>query len=239
MASIQDDRGYNQGFQNTPALRLRTERRASFIAGQMPHTGAARALEIGCGTGEMAALVARKTKYHVLGIDLCEKFICEAKTLYSIPNLAFQVADFSVNNETLLTTLGTFDCVFGNGILHHLVRDMSGILRRIKGLLKPKGRLVFLEPNLLNPYCALIFGIKPLRRWARLEPDEMAFTRRYIRSEIEQVGFSNVDCKYRDFLLPNTPEKLIHSAIRIGDVAEKIPLLSWLSQSLFISAERS
>ena len=44
---------------------------------------------------------------------------------------------------------------------------------------------------------------------ARLEPEEMAFTPRFIQRKLTTAGFCQVRAITRDFLLPNTPARLI------------------------------
>jgi 2-polyprenyl-3-methyl-5-hydroxy-6-metoxy-1,4-benzoquinol methylase len=67
-----------------------------------------------------------------------------------------------------------FDCIVGNGILHHLYPKIDDALVKIHHLLKPGGRIVFRESNIYNPYVYLIFDCSSMRRRARLEPDETA-----------------------------------------------------------------
>ena len=69
----------------------------------------------------------------------------------------------------ILAPLGQFDLVCGNGILHHLVVRLPEVLALLHRLTTSGGGLAFIEPNLLNPYCAFIFGTRLGRRWARLE----------------------------------------------------------------------
>lgn len=233
MASIQDERGYNQGFKPSPAMIVRTRRRVDFITGQFATGSTGDILEIGCGTGEFAAEIATRIQGEVTGIDISPKFIELARKQFVAPNLRFEVADFK--NPSFSQT---FDYIIGNGILHHLYYNLDSSLSCIHGLLRPGGKIVFLEPNLLNPYCWLIFKTAPLRKWARLEPDEMAFSRRFIASRLRRLGFTDVLVKYRDFLLPNTPRSLVGLVIALGEVAEKMPMFKNLSQSLFISATR-
>ena len=136
------------------------------------------------------------------------------------------------------TDLGVhpFDYIVGNGILHHLYYDLDASLKKMRELLSVDGRLIFLEPNLHNPYVYLIFSYDRLRRLAKLEPDEMAFTRSYIATRLEGAGFSDITIEYRDFLVPGTPDPLIRPVVRIGDTAERLPGVKHLSQSLLISA---
>jgi hypothetical protein len=79
-------------------------------------------------------------------------------------------------NDSVMAASRHFDMVCGNGILHHLILRLPDVLRALYSVTRSNGGLAFIEPNFLNPYCALIFGTKFGRRWAKLEPDEMAFT---------------------------------------------------------------
>jgi 2-polyprenyl-3-methyl-5-hydroxy-6-metoxy-1,4-benzoquinol methylase len=236
MASIKDDRGYNQGFKPSPALEIRTRRRADYIIGKLGAEKGDKILEIGCGTGEMSFLLAKKSQAEVIGTDICESFITQAKKEHQLGNLSFEVMDF--NNQKLLEGR-KFDFIVGNGILHHLYKNLDLALLSIRRLLKPGGRIVFLEPNILNPYCFLVFNFNSFRRLANLEPEEMAFTKGFIIRKLKAAGFSGILVEHRDFLLPNTPKQLINPLIRLGGLAEKLPLVRLSSQSIFISARRS
>jgi ubiquinone/menaquinone biosynthesis C-methylase UbiE len=235
MASIKDDRGYNQGFMPNQALEIRTERRADYILKKLGAKKGNKLLEIGCGTGEMSFLLAKKSGAHVRGIDICKPFIAQARKKHQLKNLRFEVMDF---NNPLLLKGRRFDFVVGNGILHHLYHNLDSALLNIRRLLKPDGKIVFLEPNLLNPYCFLIFSFPVFRRVANLEPGEMAFTKRFVAKRLKKAGFSGILVEYRDFLLPNTPKGLIAPMIRLGRVVESLPLVRLSSQSIFISAKK-
>jgi 2-polyprenyl-3-methyl-5-hydroxy-6-metoxy-1,4-benzoquinol methylase len=235
MGSIKDDRGYNQGFRQSKALNIRTERRCDYIIQQMDKSESASILEIGCGTGEMSYLLAKKTNLQVLGTDLCIPFIEEANHHYHLSNLKYRVLDF--NRPNLADE--RFDYIVGNGILHHLYKNLDQALQNIKALLKENGKIIFLEPNLYNPYCYLIFNTLPIfRRMANLEPDEMAFTKTYITTVLNQLNYHEIKVEYKDFLLPITPNYLITPSIAMGAVIEEIPIVKMISQSIFISAKR-
>ena len=237
MASIQDDRGYNQGFRPSVALAVRTERRCDYMISKMGLATDTRILEIGCGTGEISYLLARKTGKYVLGIDVCGPFIEEAKQKYSLPNLDYEILDFNNVSQATGSFLNRkFDYIVGNGILHHLFCVLDDTLKRIHDMLSENGKIIFLEPNILNPYCLLIFRVPIFRKISHLEPDEMAFSKKFIETKLAQWGFINIRVEYKDFLLPNTPEPLIKSVIQAGAVLEKLPFLKMLSQSIFISA---
>ena len=236
MSSLTDDRGYNQMFSPSEAMDIRTERRCDYMLNQMTNvTEQTRILEIGSGTGELAALLAKKTSAQVTGSDICVPFIEEAKQKHVAPNLNFIVLDF---NKPEVLENEKFDYIVGNGILHHLYYNLEEALVNIKKLLTPNGKIIFLEPNLYNPYCFLIFNTtERMRNWAKLEPEEMALRKNKVKKQLKRAGYSNIKIEYKDFLLPNTPKNLIKSVIFLGNIIEKIPLLNKVSQSIFISAQ--
>jgi 2-polyprenyl-3-methyl-5-hydroxy-6-metoxy-1,4-benzoquinol methylase len=231
MASIKDDRGFNQGFELVRSTEIRMKRRADYMVSKMDLSQEKTILEIGCGTGEVSYWIAQHSNSQVIGTDLCVPFIEQANQKFKLPNLRFEVLDF--NNPQQINDR-KFDYIIGNGILHHLYYHMDDVLVRLKTLLKDKGRIIFLEPNIYNPYCAIIFNFA--RKWANLEPDEMAFSKPYIRKKLVQAGFHDVNIEFKDFLLPGIPDFMIRPSIAVGNVLEKIPVARMVSQSIYIDA---
>ena len=236
MKSVRDDRGYNQGWAESRATNVRSERRCDYMIAQMRQPLSGNVLEIGCGTGHNSFFLARTTGLSVLGTDICVPFIDEAKERFQLPNLRYAVLDF---NQAAQFEGETFDYIVGNGILHHLYYHLRDALENMRRLLKPDGKIVFLEPNLYNPYIFSIFRIPALRRIAHLEPDEMAFSKGYITQLLSAAGYRNVHVEYKDFLLPGIPDALIAPSIAAGAVLERIPVVRMVSQSIFISATKS
>ena len=233
MSSIKDDRGFNQGFELVESTRVRMMRRADFFLHEMGGGADTSALEIGCGTGEISYWMAEKSSMEIVGTDICVPFIDEAKEKYQLANLRYEILDFNKPEDVLGRK---FDYVFGNGILHHLYYNLDESLVNMRKMLSPGGKMIFMEPNIYNPYCQLIFKIPALRKWANLEPDEMAFSASFIGKKLKQAGYKDIKVTYRDFLLPGIPSFLIKPFIAIGDVAEKIPLIKNVSQSIFMEA---
>ncbi len=231
-----DDRGFNQIFNPSMAMDIRTKRRCDYIISKMDLSKESEILEIGCGLGDISYYIAKNTNNKVLGTDLCQPFIDDANKAFALPNLQFDILDFN-KPEKLLGR--KFDYIIGNGILHHLYNQIDETFISLKNLLKDGGKIIFLEPNLVNPYCFLIFGTtKFFREWAKLEPDEKAFTKSFLRKRLLKTGFKNLDIENKDFLLPVTPASLIKPSIVIGDIIEKIPGLRLMAQSIFFSAEK-
>jgi SAM-dependent methyltransferase len=225
MRSVQDERGYNQGWIERHSTIVRLERRAEYIVSQMDRPLRGSVLEIGCGTGRNAYFLAQKTGLSVLGTDLSRSFIDEAQRRYQLPNLRYALLDF---NRAESFDADRFTYIVGNGILHHLYYRLPAALQSIRRLL--------LEPNLHNPYVFAIFRMSLLRRWARLEPGEMAFSRRFAIRALREAGFRNIMVEYRDFLLPGVPDVLIAPSIGAGRVLERVPGIRMMSQSIYISA---
>lgn len=234
MATIKDDRGYSQGYELSLSTTVRMQRRTDLLLSGMNLTPETRILEIGCGTGEVSYWMASRSPAQVLGTDLCVPFIEGAKEKYQLPNLEYRVLDF---NDADVLSGERFDYIVGNGILHHLYYHLDRDLGSLRRLLKENGKILFLEPNFYNPYIYFIFSYSKLRALARLEPDEMAFSKRFITGALTRAGFSNIEVEYKDFLLPGIPSFLIAPSIWVGALLERLPLVKQVSQSIFIRAQ--
>lgn len=235
MENIKDDRGYNQVWAETKSTRVRAQRRGDYMISQMTGGTEKSIMEIGCGIGSNCFYIAEKTGKKVLGTDLCQPFIDEANARYKLPNLRYDILDF---NKAEQFKGETFDYIIGNGILHHLYHHLDSAFVNMHRLLSPGGKIIFLEPNIYNPYVYFIFSFEALRKATHLEPDEMAFSKSFVTEKLLKAGFKNVKVEYKDFLLPGIPDALITPSVVIGDVLEKIPLVNKVSQSIFISAEK-
>ncbi len=236
MINVQDDKGYNQGFVDSYTMQIRSQRRVDYIISLMNNEEGKDVLEIGCGRGEISNYIASKTKNFILGTDICVPFVEIAKTRYNQDNLKFEVLDF---NQPEKIENRKFDYIIGNGILHHLYYNIDEALINIKTLLKPGGKLIFLEPNIYNPYCYLIFSTLPIfRKMAKLEPSEKAFSKKFISKKLKSIQFIEIEVEYKDFLLPIIPKFLIKFVVKIGNILEKIPIIKLTTQSIFISATK-
>jgi SAM-dependent methyltransferase len=97
------------------------------------------ALEIGCGTGAFARVLARRCK-HVVALDLSAEMIRVARSRSSqLGNVEFQLADAM----TWDFPKSHFDFVCSIATLHHL--EQRALLLKIKDALKPDGVLVVLD----------------------------------------------------------------------------------------------
>lgn len=235
MENIKDDRGYNQVWADSKATRVRAERRCEYMISKMDVLPQKSIMEIGCGIGKNAFMLAKKTGMNVLGTDLCEPFVAEAKKNYPLTNLRYAILDFNKAEEF---EGEKFDYIIGNGILHHLYHHLDSAFTNMRALLKDKGKIIFLEPNLYNPYVYFIFSYPRLRKLAHLEPDEMAFSKNFVTNKLAKAGYNNIQVEYKDFLLPGIPDFLITPSVAIGNILEKTPVVNKVAQSIFIVAEK-
>ena len=130
----------------------------------------------------------------------------------------------------------SFDVVYGCSILHHL--EVGVALREVRRVLRPGGRLVFSEPNLVNPQVLLMFKIAALKFHYGGSPDEMAFTRRAIRRVLGVIGFSRFSVTHFDFVHPAIPGALLPVVEPLLERLERVPFVRALSGSMLIHAER-
>lgn len=116
----------------------------------------AKLLEFGCGTGNLAHLIA-KCGYTVLGVDVSERFINYAMKVYAAETLSltFQTVDFG----TLPFNDNCYDCIYTCAVLEHCY-EVDKILLDIDRLLKPGGYLIIATPNLLSPFTRLSLILK-------------------------------------------------------------------------------
>ena len=109
-----------------------------FLLSQVPDN-CERALEIGCGTGAFARLLAARAE-QVIALDLSPEMIRVARSRsQQIPNIEFHLAD------AMLWEFPDryFDCITTIATLHHLQSEK--LLDSLKCSLKPGGVLVILD----------------------------------------------------------------------------------------------
>lgn len=188
-------------------------------------------LELGCYVGELTKKIA-KSKASIFAIDISPKSIYLAKQRVKLKNVKFLID----NIENSKFKNNYFEVVFGNGILHHTNLNLS--LPEIKRILKPKGKFIFFEPNLLNPEIFLERKVSILRKLSHSSPDETAFIRWHLKKVLEDAGFINVKVEPFDFLFPAFPGQFLPVLKIINQIVEKTPILREFSGSLLVYGEK-
>jgi SAM-dependent methyltransferase len=151
-----------------------------------------RALELGCGHGELAIAVAERG-LEVTAIDLSEERIAGARARAPSGNPAFLVGDL---NRMRLPD-GPFDVVVAHDALHHLV-DLDHVLAEVERVLRPGGALLVYDFRGMGKFwkalSAALYAVLPTRlsyaeKW-RLRKGLAAFLEgeRAKRAALEQGG---------------------------------------------------
>lgn len=125
-------------------------------------------LDFGCGTGTNAILLAQHGCSKVVGIDLQERFLTEARAKAAAAGVADRCTFVSGSSEQ-------FDVILSTDSFEHF-EDPGAILREMQRLLKPDGYLLIefgytwyhpLGGHLFSvfPWAHLVFTEEALIRW--------------------------------------------------------------------------
>jgi tRNA (mo5U34)-methyltransferase len=122
------------------------------IAASIPEdlSGAA-VLDVGCNGGFYSIQMKRRGAERVLGIDVDDRYLRQARFAAEILNLAIEFQKVSVYEMDSLA--GQFDYVFFMGVLYHLRYPLFALDKVVK---KVRGKLVFQT---------MIRGCDQMRRW--------------------------------------------------------------------------
>jgi 2-polyprenyl-3-methyl-5-hydroxy-6-metoxy-1,4-benzoquinol methylase len=128
-----------------------------------------KVLEIGCGDGHTSVLLARRGA-NVTGIDISSKLIDIARRRSKINEVDDRCRFLCGPIETADLPENSFDIIWGDAILHHLIPELPSVLPKLTRLAKPNSILIFAEP--VN-FCHLLRRIRfliPVK--AEATPDE-------------------------------------------------------------------
>jgi len=109
----------------------------SFVKGK-------RVLDIACGEGYGSFLLKEAGALSVVGVDISEISISQAKKLFADKNLEYLVAD--LNKPLSLFKNHEFDVVISTETIEHLINPKF-FLESIKQLIKPDGIIILTCPN--------------------------------------------------------------------------------------------
>lgn len=185
-------------------------------------------LEVGCGIGDYTKYL-RKYFNFVVASDLVLNFVKDH--FKKLQNVFFVSCD-----AEKLPFKNKFDVVTGNAVLHHF--NLPLFIKEVKKILVSNGKIIFFEPNYLNPQVFLEKKVPYLKKQAQNTPDEVAFVRWHLKYFLSCNGFKNVKIIPFDFLHPATPKKLTKQVIKISNFLEKVPLVKEISGSLIVYGEK-
>lgn len=117
-----------------------------YVLARMGSLQGKRILDIGCGSGEAAVYFAQRGAI-VTAMDLSGAFLQVARHVARKHEV--QVTLTVGAGEDMPFAEGSFDIVYGHGVLHHLALLES--MREVQRILRPGGRAFFIEPLGYNP----------------------------------------------------------------------------------------
>lgn len=215
---------------SSPAGKVRANRRAELMVLTAKINNTDEALEIGCGTGLFTGKVQHLSGAKITAIDISQDLLIQAEEKYK--GVAFKIDD-AMN---LSFPDNSFSVVFGSSVLHHL--DMEKAMKELYRVLKPGGRIVFAEPNMLNPQIFIQKNVPIIKRMLGDSPDETAIVRWSFNNLLRNNGYINTKVFPYDFLHPVVPKPLVGIVNNIGKVVEKVPVLKEIAGSVIIYGEK-
>jgi 2-polyprenyl-3-methyl-5-hydroxy-6-metoxy-1,4-benzoquinol methylase len=141
-------------------------------------------LDVGCGDGTNAVLLA-SLGANVTGIDVSPKAIELAARRAELSGVADRTRFLCSPLETADLAPRSFDLIWGDAILHHLLAELDQVLPKLAGWAKPGGILLFSEPVNFNRTLRRIRFLVPVTTEATpderpLEPGEIRLLEKYI-----------------------------------------------------------
>ncbi len=184
-----------------------------------------RVLDIGCSSGNLGATLRQNKNCEVIGLDLDEKDIQEAKKKLN--------EAFVMNAETDdLSKLGKFDCVILADVIEHLVNPVQALIK-INSVLKESGSVIFSIPNMAHMGTRLMVldGRFAYGETGLLDKTHLHY---YDREEIERIfKEAGYNLNVLDWVERYIPEKVLKQ--RLAAIGVK-PNASFIEKSKQIDA---
>jgi ubiquinone/menaquinone biosynthesis C-methylase UbiE len=130
-----------------------------YLTTVLPTEGGQRAVDLGCGTGRHAMLLAGRYQ-QVLAVDVSAPMLEFARRRRPSAAITYQQRDL---REVRADTNGTFDLVVSTHALHH-VEDLEQTLCGIRELAAPGGRVVLVDNVAPTPAVARWWFVKEAMR---------------------------------------------------------------------------
>jgi acyl transferase domain-containing protein/NAD(P)-dependent dehydrogenase (short-subunit alcohol dehydrogenase family)/acyl carrier protein/phospholipid N-methyltransferase len=131
-------------------------------ARRLPEGRGLRILEIGAGTGGLAAQLLpllQRGLHSYTFTDVSAAFFAGAmQKLASFPEVEFKLFDLERSGEEQEFEAGSYDFIIGTNVLH-AVSDVRAALRNVHALIAPGGSLVFMEVGTPQLWTDAVFGL--------------------------------------------------------------------------------
>lgn len=156
-----------------------------------------RLLEVGCGMGRYTLVLAERG-FRIEGLDLSPELLARLRRANDGRyDISLHCADVI---EYLPDLAGQFDAVIGFFTLHHL-HDLPLCFAAMTRLLRPGGRVVFLEPNPFNPLYYIQMAITPDMTWQG-DRGLIEMRRGRVHDAMRDAGLTQLGARRFGFLPP-------------------------------------
>jgi 2-polyprenyl-3-methyl-5-hydroxy-6-metoxy-1,4-benzoquinol methylase len=159
-------------------------------------------LDVGCGDGMNSVMLARMGA-QVTGIDVSPGAIEVARRRAEFNGVSNQVRFLCSPVEKAALPDRTFDVVWGDGILHHVLDDLELVLSHLARCAKPDGVLIFSEPINLSP------TLRKIRRRIPIRTDATPGERPMLGTELDLVRRYIPDGVMRPYSILGRLDRLI------------------------------
>lgn len=179
----------------------------------------ARVLDVGCGQGFSSKGALDFGAEYVLGVDLSESQLTEARQLEIPGRLEFRSHDLHQPLD------GEFGLVFGRSILHHI--DYRPVIERLyEENLAPGGTLVFMEPLGTNLITRAFHRLTPSAHTPDEQPlrhDELRwFASRFPGFELVPINYVTYPAGvFSSVVLKRPDNALMRAADRLDQALER------------------
>lgn len=141
-------------------------------------------LDVGCGDGQNSVLLA-KLGARVTGVDISPKSIELARIKAEINDVKNATRFICSPVEEAAIPPHSFDVIWGDAILHHLIENLEPVLSRLILWAKPGAVLIFSEPVNFNNTLRRLRFLLPVKTDATpderpLEPSELKIVKRFL-----------------------------------------------------------
>lgn len=159
-------------------------------------------LDIGCGDGLIAELLAKKIGAKPFGLEISKSAVKKAKKRGIDANV------FDISEKDLPYKDDYFDVIFAGDVIEHIY-NTEDILKEIKRILKPEGVFIATVPNIASWYNRGFLLIGWLPTWVESASKVYtgnpfmkegvghihAYTKKSLRDLLKIMGFKDIEIK--------------------------------------------